>query len=105
MIKLFCEWGYFSRLSGVCCQSTPCRSAQGFRPGRIHAWKTCRSYQSLASYDPSNSSWIADAGDYTVKIGASSGDIRQNASFMLSKDILVKKETKALVPLKKIDEL
>jgi beta-glucosidase len=61
--------------------------------------------RSLASFDPTTSTWIADAGNYTLKVGASSMDIRQNASFTLGKDIRVKKESIALVPRNKINEL
>jgi beta-glucosidase len=60
---------------------------------------------SLASFDPASSSWIADAGNYTVRIGASSKDIRLNGSFTVAKDITVKKETISLVPKEKITEL
>ncbi len=61
--------------------------------------------RNLASFHPSVSSWIADAGNYTVKVGASSKDIRQTGTFSLSKDIMVKKESIALVPKAKIEEL
>jgi beta-glucosidase len=60
---------------------------------------------SLASFDPKTSSWIADAGKYTVNICASSKDIRQSASFNLGKNLTVKKESIALVPKVKINEL
>jgi beta-glucosidase len=59
----------------------------------------------LSSFDPAISSWIAEAGKYEVKIGASSKDIRQRATFILAKDITVKKETVSLVPKEKINEL
>jgi beta-glucosidase len=59
----------------------------------------------LASFDTAISSWVADAGKYTVKIGASSTDIKQKASFSLAKDIVVEKDHKALSPQVKIDEL
>jgi len=35
----------------------------------------------LASFDGASSSWVAEAGTYAVKVGASSEDIRQTASF------------------------
>jgi beta-glucosidase len=60
---------------------------------------------SLASFDPVSSSWIADADTYTVKIGASSKDIRQTATFSLGKNITVKRESIALVPQVEINEL
>jgi beta-glucosidase len=35
----------------------------------------------LASFHEASSSWVAEAGTYTVKVGASSADIRQSATF------------------------
>lgn len=60
--------------------------------------------RALASFDAASSSWIAEAGTYQVKIGASSRDIRQTASFMLGRDLTVKPETVALVPKEKVQE-
>jgi beta-glucosidase len=60
---------------------------------------------SLASFDPSASAWIAEAGKYDVLIGASVNDIRLNGTFKLAKALTVKKETKALLPKEKINEL
>ncbi len=59
----------------------------------------------LASFDPAASAWVAEAGAYTVKIGASSRDIRQSASFVLDAGLTVKKESVALVPGESIREL
>ena len=59
----------------------------------------------LSSFDPGSSSWVAEAGKYDVKIGASSRDIKLNASFTLAKDLTVKKESVSLVPKDKITEL
>ncbi len=59
----------------------------------------------LASFDPEVSAWVAEAGSYTVKIGASCKDIRQTASFTLRNNLTVKKESVALVPVVKINEL
>ena len=57
------------------------------------------------SFDPSKSSWIADAGKYDVKIGASVEDIKLTSSFTVAKDIVVKKESASLLPKEKIAEL
>ena len=59
----------------------------------------------LSSFDPAVSSWIAESGKYNIKIGASSKDIRLNASFTLAKDLTVKKESVSLIPKEKINEL
>jgi beta-glucosidase len=40
----------------------------------------------LASFDASSSSWLVEAGTYTVKIGASSADIRQTATFTKARE-------------------
>jgi len=61
--------------------------------------------RNLASFDPASSAWVAEAGTYTVKIGASSRDIRQSASFVLDTGLTVKKESAALVPGEAIREL
>jgi beta-glucosidase len=58
----------------------------------------------LASFDPSSSSWIADAGKYQIKIGASSRDIRQTASFELDREMTVKKDSVALSPKASIND-
>ncbi len=59
----------------------------------------------LASYDTKSSSWVAEAGNYTVKIGASSADIKQTASFQSAKRIVVEKDSKVLTPQVNIHEL
>jgi len=59
----------------------------------------------LTSFDTASSSWLAEAGDYTVKAGASSKDIRQTASFRLGEDIVVKKVNRALSPEREIKTL
>ena len=59
----------------------------------------------LASFDTSTSSWIAEAGKYAVKVGASSTDIKLIGSFDLAKELIVKQDTKALTPVEPIDEL
>ncbi|HEY5391632.1 MAG TPA: glycoside hydrolase family 3 C-terminal domain-containing protein [Hanamia sp.] len=52
----------------------------------------------LASFDTNSASWIAEAGNYTLKIGASSTDIKQTANFKLQKDMTVEKDENVLKP-------
>lgn len=59
----------------------------------------------LTSYDSSQSAWVAAAGDYEVRIGTSSEDIRQTATFSLAEEQVVAKTSKALSPSREIDEL
>lgn len=61
--------------------------------------------RSLSSFDPRASAWIAAAGAYEVKVGASSRDIRRRASFSLAQRLRVKKESVSLVPKTRINEL
>jgi beta-glucosidase len=75
------------------------------KPGESQALSFILKPRQLASFDAATSSWIAEAGTYDVKIGASSRDIRQTAAFTIEKDIRVKKESVALVPNVMINEL
>ena len=59
----------------------------------------------LASFDAASSSWVAEAGKYAVRVGASCVDIRQKADFTLAGDMVVEKEDKVLVPQVTITEL
>ncbi|HVV55843.1 MAG TPA: glycoside hydrolase family 3 C-terminal domain-containing protein [Mucilaginibacter sp.] len=59
----------------------------------------------LASFNTAQSAWIADAGKYEVKIGASSEDIKLVKSFSLAKTLTVEKVHNALAPQVSIDEL
>lgn len=54
--------------------------------------------EDLASFHASQSAWIADAGTYLVKTGASSEDIKLTESFIVTKDITIGRVNKALVP-------
>lgn len=75
------------------------------KPGQKERVSFTVSPSDLASFDTGTSSWIADAGTYEVKIGNSSLDIRQSASFTLPKSIITEKCNKVLVPQKEINEL
>ena len=75
------------------------------KPGEIQTMTFEINKEDLASFVASLSAWKADAGTYTIRIGASSKDLRLNGTFKLANDLLVKKESKALVPQVKINEL
>ena len=59
----------------------------------------------LASFHTDKAAWIADAGEYTVKIGASCKDITQTATFKLAKEMVTEKTHTSLTPEVAINEL
>lgn len=75
------------------------------KPGESQTFTFELDKRSLASFDTATSSWVAEAGNYIVKVGASSMDIRQRATFNLPTELMVKQESKALLPQENINEL
>jgi beta-glucosidase len=59
----------------------------------------------LASFYTNREAWIADEGKYEIRLGSSSRDIEEKASFKLAKDITVEKVNKVLTPQVAIKEL
>lgn len=58
----------------------------------------------LASFYTDKSAWVADAGEYKVKVGTSSRDIEKTVSFTLGKDIITEKTNTGLTPVASIEE-
>ncbi len=58
----------------------------------------------IASFDSKTSSWISEAGNYTLRVGTSEKTI-QTGTFKLAKDIVTEKVNKVLVPTEPINEL
>ena len=54
------------------------------KPGESETLSFTLTPRDLASFDEGSSSWRAEAGTYTVKIAASSEDVRQTATFTLT---------------------
>ncbi|WP_227551642.1 beta-glucosidase [Metabacillus sediminilitoris] len=59
----------------------------------------------LASYDEENDQWIVEKGTYTVKVGASSENIKGTATFKVAKDIVVEEVSNSLEPQVEINKL
>ena len=59
----------------------------------------------LASFDSEKSAWVAEAGKYEIKIGASSMNIKQRKSFSLVKELTVEKVHPVLMPQVQINEI
>ena len=75
------------------------------QPGQSQTISFIIDAKSLASYITASSSWIAEAGKYTVKIGASSANILQTAVFTVDKELIVEICHQVLTPQVKINEL
>ena len=75
------------------------------QPGQKQTVRFDLTPDALASFDTSSTSWIAEAGQYTVKIGSSSIQIKQSAIFQLPSALVVEKCNKVLAPQVAIDEL
>lgn len=74
-------------------------------PGKSQAITFTLKPEDLASFDTTASAWVAEAGKYTINIGASSLSIKQSVTFDLEKELIVENVHKALAPQIKINEL
>ena len=72
------------------------------QPGETETLSFTLHAMDIASFDEASSSWIVEAGDYTIKSGASSRDFRETASFTVSQELMVEKVSKALTPEREI---
>jgi len=59
----------------------------------------------LASFDTPSSAWVVAPETYTVKVGASSLDVKQSAKFEVSKELVVEKSRKLLAPQEPLSDL
>lgn len=92
-------------------QDKPAMELKGFaktkllQPGESQTLTFVLNSHNLSSFDPQISAWVAEAGNYKIKICASSRDIKLDAGFTLAKELLVKKESACLLPKEQISEL
>jgi beta-glucosidase len=75
------------------------------QPGQTQKISFIITAADLASFNTASTAWIADAGTYSVKIGASSSNIKQSSNFSLAKEIVTEKCFKVLVPQVQIKEI
>jgi len=75
------------------------------RPGEFQTINFELSAKDLASFDPASSSWIADAGTYSLNVGSSSADIKASRKIELSKEAVVERSQKLLSPPPSLKEI
>ncbi len=75
------------------------------QPGKSQTINLTINAADLASFDTRTASWIAEGGDYSLKAGASSTNIKQKAAFHLAKELIVEKDAHELAPKTEIKEL
>lgn len=89
----------------------PSQELKGFaktqllKPGEMETLSFELNKRSLASFQSGNSAWVADYGDYQIRIGASSKDIRLKGSFNLPQDQIVEIVHDVMYPNFTMDEL
>ena len=59
----------------------------------------------FASFNEATSSWIAEAGQYNLKVGASALAIKQTGAFKIAKELSAGKVSKAMTPTRDINKL
>lgn len=75
------------------------------KPGATEILEFTVETKELTSFDETSSTWIAEAGQYTLKVGASSKDIKMKASFEIQKELKAGTVSRALVPQREINKL
>lgn len=60
---------------------------RALKPGEKQTLHFTLRPEELASFDPKSKTWIAEAGAYKIRIGASSRDIRQSGAWTLAKAV------------------
>jgi Beta-glucosidase-related glycosidases len=74
-------------------------------PGEVQTLSFDIEHKDLCSFDEASSSWIAEAGDYEVNIGASSRDLKGKVKFNLEKERIVETVSQSLKPQVTINKL
>ena len=74
-------------------------------PGDSQVMKFEISTADIASFDEESSSWIAEAGDYILKVGASSLKIMETGEFTLTKTMNAGTVSRSLLPEREINRL
>lgn len=57
------------------------------KPGEKQTLRFTLKTEDLASFDPTTNTWVTEAGEYKIRVGASSKDIRQTGAWTLAKAV------------------
>lgn len=74
-------------------------------PGKSQTLTFTLTTADLASFDMAASAWVAEAGTYTVQAAASSLDVKQRATFQITKPVVAAKSRHLLSPQAPVQEL
>ncbi|MFA9390589.1 MAG: glycoside hydrolase family 3 N-terminal domain-containing protein [Prolixibacteraceae bacterium] len=74
-------------------------------PGEVETLSFDIEPMDLCSFDEESSSWLAEDGEYVVKVAASASDIKLKDSFKLAKDLVVESVSNALAPTVQINKV
>jgi beta-glucosidase len=75
------------------------------KPGETETLNFTIETKGLASFDESKSEWITEAGNYKLKVGASSNKILAESDFKVNKELIAGKVSKAMAPTREINKL
>ena len=75
------------------------------QPGKSEKLTFTIEIKDIASFDETRSEWIAESGDYKLKVGASALKINTTGKFSVEKELSAGKVSKALVPQKEFSRL
>jgi beta-glucosidase len=75
------------------------------QPGKSQTITIVLEATDLASFDTKTSSWIAESGDYELRAGSSSANIKQRAAFHVARDITTERDSPQVTPKVQIKEL
>ena len=75
------------------------------KPGESETVKFTLSARDLASFDPTVSSWVVEAGNYTVSVGDSAAGPNSSVKMVVPRDLVVEKSQRLLSPAQEVKEI
>lgn len=75
------------------------------KPGKSEKLSFTIDAKAFASFDEASSAWVLEAGNYTLKAGASSKNIKEKDSFTVANNITVEEVSNVMAPQKEMNKL